>query len=283
MEEKENQSKKSYSVALPTFLLFIALIAIGVMGYFLFSISKEKETAVSETNNLKSQVDEMKNTIYDMQTQLDSYSKTFSAQNSSNSENSLNSENSSTNKQANLSQIHYEEINEKLNNIDGLYITDVEEKDNKYTLKGVIYSKYTLSKNELNEIVENGKLKLNDTYYTVKKDSSSEENEYVLIDPNSKNSDALYAIRKEDSDTYYIIALAQISDVWKLTDSYKQITVDKSTKVEADYSGAIVSASEEFENFKKSTPKNTTNPSPIYNFEFKNGKCVKIIGLTSAI
>ncbi len=277
MEENQNQAKKSYSVGLPTFLLFIALIAIGVMGYFLFNISKEKDNAVSEANNLKSQIDDMNNTIYDMQTQLDSYSKTFSSKASSSLENTSNDRESSS------TQTEYEEIDEKLDNIDGLFITDIEENNDKYTLKGVIYSQYTLTKNELNEAISDGELKLNDTNYTLKKDESNEENQYLLIDPNSENNDALYAIRKNDSNNYYIIALAQISDVWKLTDSYRQITIDKNTKVESDYSGVIISASEEFENFKKVSPKDTTNPSPIYNFEFKNGECTKLICLTSSI
>ena len=307
MEENQNQSqnqaqaKKSYSVGLPTFLLFIALIAIGVMGYFLFNISKEKDNAVSEANNLKSQVDEMKNTVYDMQTQLDSYSKTITSKNSSSVENSTDDEtssddknttdgqnstgdkNSTTENQSTSSQKEYANIENKLSNNGGLFITDIEENDDKYTLKGVVYSQYTLTKNELNEVIADGKLKLNNTNYTIKKDESDDEIKYLLLNPNSANNDALYEIRKKDSNTYYITALAQISDVWELTGLYKQITIDKNTKVESDYSGTIVSASEEFENFKKKTPEETTNPSPIYNFEFKNGECTKLIRLTSAI
>lgn len=257
MENKENQPKKSFSIRLTTCLLFIAIIAICIMGYFLFTISNEKQSETEKVNELDKEILELKNTIYDLESKL-SEEVTSST----------------------VSSNDYEELAKKLDSIDVLYITKAtDNKDNTYTLEGTIYTQYTLDFDELQKIVEDGKLELNNVAYTVK--STDIANEYELIDPQSDV--AVYLIKQTNTNSYHLEAQAQISDVWKLTDSKKQITVNKDTRITIGYTGQTSTVEDTFKDYEETTAEDTTNPSPVYNFIFENGKCVELIQVTSAI
>lgn len=258
MENQANQPKKNFSIGLTTVLLFIAIIAICVMAYFLFKISNEKQESTENVEKLNSEILELKDTIYDLELKL--------------KENEANSSSS-------VSSNEYTQITKELDGIDALYVTKVLENNNTYTLQGVIYSRYALDKNKLDAIVKNGELKLNNSTYIVK--PSDKANEYELIDPNSNV--AIYQIKQNNSNLYYLEAQVQINDVWKLTDSKMQITVDKDTPITVDYTDEKSTVEDTFKNYKETNADDTTNPSPIYNFKFENGKCVELIRVTSAI
>ena len=162
------------------------------------------------------------------------------------------------------------------------YVTDtVKNSDGSYTLKGVIYTKLTLSKTELENAVKNGSYKYFNQYgtdpeyvnYSVKK--NYEGHDYAFIGK-FKNEDRLcFYATKKDSNTYYIQNDTEFGDEWKLTDNYKKITVSGDVVVENDYDSSKVK--NYFNNFEnKTTSETNSHPSPCYTFEFSNGKCTKI-------
>lgn len=178
--------------------------------------------------------------------------------------------------------IKYADITKELEGIDVLYVTDVEKIDSEYILKGVIYTEYTISKNELNRIVSKGKMTLDGKEYTLKKVKNEEELKANSI--YGLSDGYRYIAKKENSNLYYLYSITQISDVWKLTNDFRQIKVSENLIVVDDYTEEKTTVKKEFNNFKNSKKaKNETNPSPAYKFEFKNGKCTKIIRATTTI
>lgn len=178
--------------------------------------------------------------------------------------------------------IKYADITKELEGIDVLYVTDVEKIDSEYILKGVIYTEYTISKDELNRIVSKGKMTLDGKEYTLKKVKNEEELKANSI--YGLSDGYRYIAKKENSNLYYLYSITQISDVWKLTNDYRQIKVSENLIVVDDYTEEKTTVKKEFNNFKNSKKaKNETNPSPAYKFEFKNGKCTKIIRATTTI
>jgi len=265
MENNIEQPKKSFSIALPVFLLIISIIAICVMTYFLFTISKEKQVAEENVNTLTSKVNDLQNTISSLEKELESKKTSTPASNSS----------------------KYSKITSELEGIDVLYVTGVDESQDTYTLKGVIYSQYTITQSELDKAVKARSIEIIGQKYTVEK-STEEDDVYEVYDDDTPgfiphNRINPYKIKKKDEDTYYLESHYQISNVWKLTKSYKQITVDKDTTVEYDNSEEELTAEDEFSNFESSSPEDTTNPSPAYTFVFEDGECVKIVKAVTSI
>lgn len=78
MEEK-NVTK----ISLSTFLLIIAIIAIIVMGVFIYKLNNDKKVEIQKSTELQSQVNSMNGTIDDLQGKIDNISKTINS-NSSN-------------------------------------------------------------------------------------------------------------------------------------------------------------------------------------------------------
>ena len=123
------EGKKLISIKVST-ILIIALILIGILLFLKHTNSNKAENTISNTSI-----------------------------NTTNTENTLNST-SSTNMisnsidNASIISSRYEEIDNNLNGIDVLFVTDaLNNGDDTYTLQGVIYTQYTLSQTELDEII----------------------------------------------------------------------------------------------------------------------------------
>lgn len=56
------EEKNVIKISLSTFFLIIAIIAICVMGYFIYQLNNEKTTATEQISNLNNQINDMKNT-----------------------------------------------------------------------------------------------------------------------------------------------------------------------------------------------------------------------------
>ena len=170
------------------------------------------------------------------------------------------------------------EITAELEDRDVFYVTDAIKNDNNtYTLKGVIYSNYTISKNEITEASKKGKIELFGKEYII---TENEYGEYELYIP----SEVLgYTLREKDSNNYYLETTAQISEVYKLTDKYKQITVLSDLKCSHSYYDEQTTVNEFFENWESQEPIDSTNPSPVFKFFFENGKCVEIVQWLTSI
>lgn len=172
----------------------------------------------------------------------------------------------------------YKEITKELDGIDVFFVTDVEKDNNKYTLKGVIYTKYTISNSEYENIIKNGNMKINDEIYNVKQ-SGYDKELYGLY--TKQHNMEHYTIKKNIDNTYYLEANTEMSNVYKLTSDYRKITLDGKTKYVYDESGEESTVKTIFNNYKIKKAEDDTNPMPAYRFEFKNGKCVKILEIVT--
>jgi len=174
-----------------------------------------------------------------------------------------------------------EEIKEELGSRECLYVTSaINNMNDTYTLKGIIYTFYTLTKEELNEIVKEGIMVLNNEIYEVDKledtnwDGYEAGAEYGLHYYWQNEKRVRYTIGKEhvEDDEYLILSPTQYPIVWKSTNIHKQITVNKNVVCEEGYTGEETTVDEYFSNFKKNEPIGDLGIS----FEFENGECNKI-------
>ena len=53
------EEKKEIKISLSTILLFLAIIAIIVMGYFIYKLNNDKKIEIQKSTNLQSQIDSL--------------------------------------------------------------------------------------------------------------------------------------------------------------------------------------------------------------------------------
>jgi len=95
----------------------------------------------------------------------------------------------------------------------------------------------------------------------------------------------LYEIVSEEN-RYIIRRMAQISNVWKLTDTYMEIELDGITNIIDDYTGEIIyTVKDLYNSFNYIKPNPRTHPSniSIFNFKFQDGKCIEVYKLLTGI
>lgn len=165
------------------------------------------------------------------------------------------------------------EITSELAEDSSLFVTNVIDNGDTYTLEGIIYEEYIVTEDELKEAVTSGKIVLDGETYSVEKEEDDDIEMYEL----NKDGFAHYSIRKYEDSKYHLIRLAQISTCQRKTDKKKKITIGKDTKCENIYTEEIETAEVVFSNFTKLDPPDVTHPVPSYTFEFKNEKCTKVL------
>lgn len=183
--------------------------------------------------------------------------------------------NSEINETEESNDIVYTEITENLEGIDLLYVTKaIDNKDDTYTLKGVIYTQYTFSIKELSDAVKKGKIDFENKEYIINYDVSKDE--YKLYEEDMEET--IYTIRNQKPEEYYLYSEAQIDYSWKLTNEYKEITISKDVEV-MGFHNSLGSVEEVFGNWEETVPVETTHPDSqkVFDFNFENGKCVEII------
>lgn len=284
------EQKKSIKMSLSTFLLLLAILIIIVMGFFIYKFYNDKTIAEKEVANSNNQISNLQDNVNKLQETIDNVSNTINNSQNNNIESNVNKVQETTNNSSNSinknesnSSNKYTEITNDLQGLDVLYVTNAIKNNNSYTLKGVIYTQYTLSDNELKQIIDKGHMKINNTNYEIKKIENS--NEYALYDANDEYP--VFKIKESSSRCYYLEAQAQISDVWKLTNEYKEITIpcDEKCRVLFDYEEKYNNVEDVFKNFKETKPIETTNPDSekTFTFKFENGKCVEVINVLTSI
>lgn len=292
-KKKEMEGKEPIKIRLSTTVLCIIIaILIGGIVYLAVlnnNIQKTKGETENQIGNLQTQVKELENKVEQQQNvEVNTINDKNTNLNQVTDNNTSNTSlNQATDNDTNKISDKYKVITKKLNlNDEEIFVvTDVEKNEGKYTLKGRIYKEYTLSKNEYNVAKNTGKITLNGKEYTAKKEKDSEVLE--LYDINDKSEYYKYIISYRDDKGYVLNSPGQVDVCYRATNDYRKITVEENIRCEhTNYNGSTdeekvlkdTTVSNYFRNFKSITEKNT-EPSellPDYNFEFKNGKCIKI-------
>ena len=92
------EEKNVKKISLSTFFLILAIIAIIVMGIFIYKLNNDKTTEIQKSTELQSQVNSLNGTVSDLQGKIDSISKTIDSNNST--QNNTTTDTSSINKTA---------------------------------------------------------------------------------------------------------------------------------------------------------------------------------------
>lgn len=173
-------------------------------------------------------------------------------------------------------------IDKELSNIECFYVTNaIKNMNDTYTLTGIIYTYYTLTKEELDEIVDKGTMVINDELYEVDKlenpsywDGYEIEPEYGLYRNSENKKQVVYTIGKKTrkSEVFSILGQATYQTVWKSTGVRNQITVKSNVTCENTYTGEETTVEEYFSDFKKLEPIGDFGLT----FEFEDGICTKI-------
>ena len=155
------EGKKLISIKVSTILIIAVIIILILIGVLLF---------LQHTNSNKGDNRDKTTNILATNTQND--------ENTTNTNSSTNSISDSVDNSSIVSN-RYEEIRNDLDGIDVLFVTDaLDNGDATYTLQGVIYTQYTLSQSELDEIILEKQLEVNDTFLNLQESDGN----YFLID-----------------------------------------------------------------------------------------------------
>lgn len=183
----------------------------------------------------------------------------------------------------------YTQITDAIPADERLSVTNVEKENGKYLIQGVIYSDYTITKQEFDDL-KNGKtimISQEEYKYTTKNDEGI-TGDYL---ENKSQKYVAFHIERLDSNTYVIYRTAQFETIWTATDKYVQIELDPSTKftnyVETDkpiQDGEVMTLEKAYDLFDYHKSMQISDfPYAFYNFKFENGKCVEMYAINSSI
>ena len=87
------EENKVTKISLSTFFLILAIIAIIVMGIFIYKLNNDKTAEIQKSNELQSQVNSLNGTVSELQEKINKVSETVSSTNTvNNSTNTANSQ-----------------------------------------------------------------------------------------------------------------------------------------------------------------------------------------------
>ena len=165
------------------------------------------------------------------------------------------------------------EITSELDENSSLFVTDVIDNGDTYTLEGILYEEYIVTDDEIRDAITSGKIVIDGETYSVEKEEDDDIEMYEL----SKDGFAHFSIRKYEDSKYHLIRLAQIPTCQRKTDKKRRIMISKDTQCEDIYTEEIETAEIVFNNFTKLEPPDITHPTPSYTFVFENEKCIKVL------
>lgn len=219
------EEKGEIRVSLSTFFLILAIIIIGVMGYFLYTLHTEKETTAKEVNALNSQV-------ADLESKIDTLQNEDKNVNTSNTTNNTYSTGNTTNKNiAEISEI--ENLLKKSQKWESLIVESIEESNNQYLIKANYYVPTQITETQYQEMVKNKKITLkNQEYvYRSKGDGEFSFSEYGTLYAKGNEIDS-YSIEKQNNN---YIAVRDIGGVQDPINEIKQnytFYLDKDTLID---------------------------------------------------
>lgn len=94
MEEKNNKK-----TGILIFLLVIALIALAVMGVFIYKLNNDKKAEIQKSTELQGKVDDLNNTVSDLQGKINTISETLNNDNSNDISNTQSNSSNSNSKE----------------------------------------------------------------------------------------------------------------------------------------------------------------------------------------
>ena len=104
------EEKNVTNISLSTFFLILAIIAIIVMGIFIYKLNNDKTTEIQKSTELRSKVNSLNGTVSDLQGKINNISETINSNNSSESSNTINNNNSTENTTVKFSEKEIKDV-----------------------------------------------------------------------------------------------------------------------------------------------------------------------------
>lgn len=147
------EEKKVTKISLSTFFLILAIIAIVVMGIFIYKLNNDKTAEIQKSTELQAQVNSLNGTVSDLQGKINSISETINSNNSTQNK-TLEEANvtNSVNQADSIGKTTYEIENSAINHLDGF---DVILEDSKVYFKLTDKEKvksYSITNSTINRI-----------------------------------------------------------------------------------------------------------------------------------
>ena len=102
------EEKNVTRISLSTFFLILAIIAIIIMGIFIYKLNNDKTAEIQKSTELQSQVNSLNGTVSDLQGKIDNISNTINSNNSKQSETNNNTTNPQTSAQPVKEKVKYD-------------------------------------------------------------------------------------------------------------------------------------------------------------------------------
>lgn len=171
-----------------------------------------------------------------------------------------------------------EKITQNLPDNEILYVTSVEPVDgNLYTLKGVIYKKCTVLKEDIENAMNDERINIYGKWYAIEKTSNPEVYDLWTHSP----EEVIYKLKKINDEEFYVERQTELTDVWRLTNKYMEITIEGDIPYIEEYTDTTVG--KYYSDFKDRVPVDAWWLEEGTTFEFENGKCVKVIERMTSI
>ena len=104
------EQKKTLKINLSTFLLILAIIAIIVMGVFIYKLNNDKTAEVQKSTELQAQVNTLNGTVSDLQEKINNISETIDSSSSNTNTNHNTSDSVSEFLNSQIKEKDYDDI-----------------------------------------------------------------------------------------------------------------------------------------------------------------------------
>ena len=142
------EEKKATKISLSTFFLILAIIAIIVMGVFIYKLYNDKTAEVQKSTELQAQVNSLNGTVSDLQGKINNISETINS-----NTNIVDTQNSKSENTKNILEYGTYETESMVDPSDGDGIAEIELEKNKFTIvlnyAGKYKGTYTIKDNVL--------------------------------------------------------------------------------------------------------------------------------------
>ena len=173
------EEKKEIRVSLSTFFLILAIIVIGVMGYFIYKLNDDKTKATEQVSELNNQIKSLENSVSSLQKAIENTSNiekdTQITSNTSSTEKteivqSNTKNNTTTNKITDVSEI--KKILKNQGKYEVLEVANIKKENDKYFVEANYYAPKVFTEQQYTDMVKNKKIILNNKEYIYEPNSA---------------------------------------------------------------------------------------------------------------
>lgn len=248
------EEKKAIKTSLSTFFLILAIIAICVMGVYIYRLNDDKMKSTDQVSQLNNQINSLENTVNSLQKKIENTSNT-QEQTQIVSNTSTVENNTTANNITNTTDI--ENLLKNKENYEYLKIKNIKEDGDKYLIEADYYVPTPITENEYSEMVKNKKITLRNKEYIFENSDKTYNPGYGYIYTQGEVAESGYWIEKSKGGYIFIHEIGGVYNIINEIKGQYKFYLDKNTEVtEVAGSGDVVKL---YNYLSKSENKNVNN------------------------